>query len=201
MTKLLLPASIILALAACSGTETDRTQSGEIDTALAPASAPETAPAASTSVPAVTDPQIAAIVVAANNVDIEASKLAGSKASDAKVKSFARQMVTDHSAVNKAATVLVTKLGVTPEENATSRQLIEAGTQNRKTLEGKSGKDFDQAYIDNEVSYHQTVLDALDNTLIPNAQNAEVKALLVQTRPAFVAHHKLAQDIQSSLKR
>lgn len=110
-------------------------------------------------------------------------------------------MVTDHSAVNKAATALVTKLGVTPEENATSRQLIEAGTQNLKTLEGKSGKDFVQAYIDNEVSYYQTVLDALDNTLIPNAQNAEVKALLVQTGPAFVAHHKLAQDIQNSLKR
>src|ERR1041384_2083255 len=70
---------------------------------------------------AVTDPQIAAIVVAANTVDIEAGKLAQSKTKNEKVKQFAETMINDHTAVNKSAVELVTKLGVTPEESETSR--------------------------------------------------------------------------------
>ena len=50
------------------------------------------------------------------------------------------------------------------------------------------------------MAYHQAVLDAIDKTLIPNAQNAELKALLVQSRPAFVAHLEHAKQIQASLK-
>jgi putative membrane protein len=63
-----------------------------------------------------------------------------------------------------------------------------------------SGAAFDKAYIDNEVAYHQAVLDAVDKTLIPSASNAELKALLVKVRPAFVAHLEHAKAIQSSLR-
>ena len=51
-----------------------------------------------------------------------------------------------------------------------------------------------------QVEYHQAVLDAVDKTLIPNAQNAELKALLVKVRPAFVAHLELAKKVQAALK-
>jgi putative membrane protein len=67
-----------------------------------------------------TDPQIAAIVVTANQVDIDAGKLAKSKAQSPQVKEFAQRMITDHSAVNKSATELVQKLHVTPETSPTS---------------------------------------------------------------------------------
>jgi putative membrane protein len=50
------------------------------------------------------------------------------------------------------------------------------------------------------VTYHETVLGALDKTLIPNASNAELKALLVKVRPAFVAHLEHAKHIQAQLK-
>jgi putative membrane protein len=43
------------------------------------------------------------------------------------------------------------------------------------------------------------VIDALDKTLIPSAKNAELKALLVKVRPAFVAHLEHAKMIQASL--
>jgi putative membrane protein len=147
-----------------------------------------------------TDPQIAAIVVAANQVDIDAGRLARSHARNAQVKAFARQMITDHSAVNAAAVKLVTRLHVTPEANATSKQLTDGGVANRKALTPLRGAAFDKAYIDNEVAYHQAVLDAIDQTLIPNAKNAELKALLVQTRPAIAAHLAHAKQIQASRK-
>lgn len=149
---------------------------------------------------AVTDPQIAAIVVAANTVDVEAGKLAQSKTKNQKVKEFADSMVRDHTAVNKAAVALVTKLGVTPEENETSRALTASGEKTRARLNGLSGKAFDREYVDNEVAYHKLVLDALDNTLIPGAQNEELKATLVSVRPSFVAHLQHAEHLQVSLR-
>jgi putative membrane protein len=145
------------------------------------------------------DPQIAAIVVTANQVDIDAGKLAKSKSHSAEVKAFAQRMITDHSGVNKSATELVTKLHVTPEPNATSKSLQQGGDDNLSNLKTLSGAAFDKAYIDHEVAYHQAVLDAMDKTLIPSAQNAELKALLVKVRPAFVAHLEHAKKIQAAL--
>jgi len=146
-----------------------------------------------------TDPQIAAIVVTANQVDIDAGKLAESTAHSKEVKAFAQRMVADHSGVNKAAGDLVQKLGVTPEENATSRSLKQGGDDNLAHLKTLKGAAFDRAYIDHEVAYHESVLDALDKTLIPSAQNAELKALLVKVRPAFVAHLEHAKHLQAQL--
>jgi putative membrane protein len=147
------------------------------------------------------DAQIAAIVVTANQVDIDAGKLAESNAMSADVKAFGRQMVTDHTGVNKQATELVTKLGLTPEDNPTAQSLKAGGADNVKALNAMSGAAFDKAYIDHEVAYHQQVLDAVDKTLIPSAQNAELKALLVKVRPAFVAHLEHAKQVQQSLTR
>jgi putative membrane protein len=146
-----------------------------------------------------TDPQIAAIVVTANQVDIDAGKLAESKTQSRDVKAFAQRMVTDHSAVNQAAIDLVHRLNVTPEDNPTSQSLAQGGHANVATLKPLNGTPFDRAYIDHEVAYHVAVLDALDKTLIPNAQNAELKALLVKVRPAFVAHLEHARMMQASL--
>ncbi|HEY2780789.1 MAG TPA: DUF4142 domain-containing protein [Steroidobacteraceae bacterium] len=146
-----------------------------------------------------TDPQIAAIVVTANQVDIDAGKLALTKASSPDVKKFAQLMITDHTGVNKSATELVTKLHVTPESNPTSQSLQKGGDENLANLKKLSGKAFDKAYVDHEVAYHQAVLDAVDTTLIPSAQNAELKALLVKVRPAFVAHLDHAKKLQGEL--
>jgi putative membrane protein len=156
-------------------------------------------PVAGASAQSVTDAQIASIVVTANQVDIDAGKLAKSMASNAEVKKFADQMITDHTGVNKSAVDLVTKLKVTPEDNPTSQSLKAGGEKNLANLKTLKGAAFDKAYVDNEVAYHQAVIDAVDKTLIPSASNAELKALLVKVRPAFVAHLEHAKHIQSSV--
>jgi putative membrane protein len=157
------------------------------------------APASTALAQSPNDAQIASIVVTANQVDIDAGKLAASKTSNADVKTFAQQMVTDHTGVNKQAVELVTRLKVTPEDNATSQSLQTGGDTNVATLKGLSGAAFDKAYIDHEVAYHQQVLDAVDKVLIPSASNADLKALLVKVRPAFVAHLEHAKHVQASL--
>lgn len=148
----------------------------------------------------VTDPEIAAIVVAANGVDAEIGEFAAGRASSAAVQEFARTMVRDHKAVNEQAAALVAKLGVTPAENDVSRKLRADGAAFRTTLSAKSGGEFDRAYIEHEVAYHKAVIDAVDQLLVPSAQNAELKQTLVAVRPALVAHLEHAQHIQTSLK-
>ena len=145
------------------------------------------------------DAQIAAIVVTANQVDIDAGKLAESKGKNKDVKAFGKMMVTDHSGVNKSAKDLVKKLGVKPEDSPTAESLKKGGQENVAHLKTLKGDAFDKAYIEHEVAYHQQVIDAMDKTLIPSAQNAQLKALLVKVRPAFVAHLERAKKIQAEL--
>ncbi len=147
----------------------------------------------------VTDPQIASIVVSANQVDIDAGKLAETTSRNPDVQAFGRLMVEAHAGVNRSAVELVTRLKVTPEDNATSRGLKAGGAQNVAALKKLSGAAFDKAYVDHEVVYHQQVLDAVDKTLIPSAKNADLKALLVKVRPAFVSHLEHARQLQGTL--
>ena len=146
-----------------------------------------------------TDPQIAAIVVTANQVDIDAGKLAKNRTHSKDVRQFAQLMVTDHTAVNKQASALVQRLKVKPEPNDTSAGLKKGGDENMARLKKLKGAAFDKAYVAQEVSYHQTVLDALDKTLIPSAANADLKALLTKVRPAIAAHLEHAKMLQSHL--
>src|SRR5919106_97582 len=91
------------------------------------------------------DAQIAAIVVTANQVDIDAGKLAASRASSPEVKKFGQLMVTDHTGVNKSATELVTKLKVKPEDNPTSQSLKSGGEKNLASLKALRGAEFAKA--------------------------------------------------------
>jgi putative membrane protein len=147
------------------------------------------------------DPQIAGIVVTANQIDVDAGKIAKSRSKNKEVQQFAQQMITDHTAVNKQAAALAKKLGVTPADSDTSKALKRAAADTTKKLKALKGAQFDKAYVDNEVAYHQQVLDAIDKVLVPSAQNAELKALIVKVRPAFIAHLEHAKHLQASLAK
>jgi putative membrane protein len=147
------------------------------------------------------DAQIAHIVVTANQIDIEAGKMAEGKTKNGEVKAFAKQMVTDHTAVNKQASDLAKKLNVTPEDNSTSQSLKTAAAESASKLKSLKGKDFDKAYVDQEVAFHAQVIGAIDQALLPNAKNQELKSLLEKTRPAIQAHLEHAQHIQKTLTK
>lgn len=147
------------------------------------------------------DPQIAGIVVTANTIDINAGKLAKSRTKNKEVSKFAQLMITDHTAVNKQAGALAKKLGVKPADSPTSQSLKAGAAENVKNLKGLKGAAFDKAYVDHEVAYHQAVLDAIDQVLIPNAKNSELKALIVKVRPAIAAHLDHAKMVQADLAK
>lgn len=146
-----------------------------------------------------TDPQIAHIVVTANQVDIDAGHVAAKRGSTRDVRAFGEQMVTDHQAVNQQATALVQRLMVTPEDNPTSADLKKGGDDNLANLKKLKSAKFDKAYVDHEVAYHQSVIEAVDKVLLPSAKNQELKALIEKVRPALVQHLDHAKHLQSKL--
>jgi putative membrane protein len=147
-----------------------------------------------------TDPQIAHIAYTAGVIDITAAKQALSKASNKDVKAFAEDMVRDHEAVNKQALALVKKLNVTPEDNDTSKTLSKNAAAKLDELGKLSGAAYDKAYVANEVAYHKAVNSALDTTLIPSANNAELKSLLQTGLKIFQGHQQHAEHVAAELK-
>ena len=147
------------------------------------------------------DPQIAGIVVTANQIDVDAGKLAKARSRNKEVQQFAQQMITDHTAVNKQAAALVKKLGVKPQDSDTAKSLKKEASANLAGLKKLKGASFDRAYVDHEVAYHEEVLGAIDKVLIPSAQNAELKGLIEKVRPAIDAHLQHARHLQETLAK
>jgi putative membrane protein len=147
-----------------------------------------------------TDPQIAHIAYTAGAIDIEAAQQALQKTQNAQVKEFANEMVRDHTSVNQQALALCKKLGVTPEDNETSKSLVKQADATRAKLAAMSGAAFDKAYAENEVAYHHVVNTTLANTLIPSTTNAELKDLLSTGLKIFQGHEQHAQTLASQMK-
>jgi putative membrane protein len=146
------------------------------------------------------DAQIAHIAYTAGNIDIAQAKQALGKSHNKAVLDFANEMVRDHTAVNDKALALVKKLGVTPQDNPTSASLSAAGKAELGKLSKLSGAAYDKAYVANEVAYHKTVNGALSSTLIPSAQNAELKSLLQTGLKLFEEHQHHAEMLAAKLK-
>jgi putative membrane protein len=142
----------------------------------------------------------AALLLATGTADIKAAKLALGRSKNKEVIAFAKDMVRDHGAVNQKALALVKKLKVTPEDNDTSRSLVQKADEDRATLSKLHGAEFDKAYANNEVAYHKTVNGALETTLIPDASNPELKDLLSTGLKIFQGHEQHAEHLVETLK-
>jgi putative membrane protein len=156
--------------------------------------------AAASAKPAIDDPTIVAIFDAANTWDIEAAQVALKKSQSKDVRSFAQMMAHDHRAVRQMGRDLAKKLKVTPTPPGKDFALYQAHLAAMKTLRAtKRGAAFDKAYIDNEVAFHQAVIDAMTTTLLPATQNAELKQLETTVAPNFQAHLLAAKKLQGEL--
>ena len=145
------------------------------------------------------DAAIAHIAVTANQLDVTAGEQALEKTSNAEVRRFAETMIRDHNGVIQQAAALANRLGVSPRTNATSEALSSGAAEARARLGGLRGAAFDRAYMQNEVAYHEAVINAVEQTLIPNTRNGELKALLQNVLPALRAHLEHARDLRDAL--
>jgi putative membrane protein len=151
--------------------------------------------------PKLSDAEVASVAVVANQIDIDYAEIAKKRSKNEDVLKFAETMKNDHTAVIGQASALVKKLGVTPKDNAVSQKLLADSKKIKSTLNATSGKSFDKAYIDNEVAYHKSVIAAVEDLLIPEAENQELKELLQNVVPALKTHLEHATMLQTKLSK
>ncbi len=145
------------------------------------------------------DPTIVAIFDAANTYDMETGSLAVRKGHSRDVRDFGTMLVRDHRNARAQGRELSKSLKVTPTPPR-DFALAKAHVAAMKSLRAARGKAFDRAFLQHEVDFHNAVIDAVTNTLLPAIQNAQLKDLVTKVAPAFVAHRDRAQSLLNGLK-
>jgi putative membrane protein len=148
---------------------------------------------------AMSDAQIAGVVLSAAATDISQGELALEKSSHPEVRTLARELVEDNTLLDQRTLNLMARLGVEPIPSAESERMIESTTGTTEELAGLRGARFDRAYVIQEVAEHRDLLARIDGLLIPEAESHEVRALLASVRPVVESHLKHAETIAARL--
>lgn len=148
---------------------------------------------------AIPDTQIAKILMTINEGEIDAGKVAKSNAQSKAVKDFATMMVDQHEKNSLETKELAKRHKINPEDNDTAKMLYEETKNSNRDLKRSGKADFDRAYLKQQITMHEKALSTLDDTLIPSAQNREIKAHLEKTRTAVSQHLQHAKDLQTKL--
>jgi putative membrane protein len=123
--------------------------------------------------------------------EIQSSQLAQTKAADAGVKSFAAQMVTDHTATSTDLKGLVSGGKV-------KAQIPAAMDSSHKSkldkLQKLNGADFDKQYVSDQQSAHKTAVSLFER-YSKGGSNADLKAFAGKYLPKLQGHLKMAQDL------
>jgi putative membrane protein len=148
---------------------------------------------------ALSDANIVFILDNANMLDSAAGSIAATKGTAADVRDFGKMMMRDHHSLRQQGQDLAKKLAVTPEAPANDDSKAQYDKTMSTLNSAAKGKDFDKAYIDNEVTYHAAVLQTA-TTAMGAAQNAELKNLIQKAAPLIQAHYDRAKAIQTKMQ-
>jgi len=146
------------------------------------------------------DSQVAMIVSTVDSGEIEQAQLAQSRAKNARVQSFAQQMIQDHTSSKSKGGQLMQQAGLMPEASDTSRTLESQGMQTLQELKNADAASFDATYMRAQVKQHRDVLNMLTDQLIPVAKNSDLKSQLVTMRSLVQHHLEMAMGIQQELQ-
>lgn len=142
--------------------------------------------------------QVFALFDEANTTDIWTARVAMARAQNPAVKELAAMVIADHEAVQQMARDLAKKVRITAAPPASDESAGMLATS-IKSLQGKSGAEFDRAYLTHELAFHTAAIDAVKNTLLPSAKNEELKALLSKVLGGFEHHLAETRTVAATL--
>ncbi|MFD1187104.1 DUF4142 domain-containing protein [Pontibacter rugosus] len=128
-----------------------------------------------------------------NMLEIQAGQLAQQKGQMQEVKDYGQMMVTDHQkASDKMMQLAQQKNVVLPDS------MSQAHMDKMQELRDKTGRDFDQAYMDLMVSSHEETISLFEDAS-NNLEDAEVKSFASSTLPTLRQHLDRAKQIQTNV--
>lgn len=148
---------------------------------------------------AVTDANIGSFAQTYNTGAVQISQLAVTRSTNPAVRSFAQMLAQDHNAANQELAKILSSQRIQPAPSSMTQEVQNFNSQAMASLQTRSGADFDRAYLDSEISEHQWVISQLDNVLIPQAKDKELRNYLKAGRTLEAKHLQEAQQLRSSL--
>lgn len=145
------------------------------------------------------DAEVLGVVLTANEGEVQMAEQAIKKAKSKEAKDFAMMMKTHHTQGATKTKSVATKTKLAQKDSDLSSFLKTDTEKTLKDLQNKEGADFDKAYMDSQLAAHKAVLAAIDNRLVPSAQNADVKSLVTETRKTVADHITKAEDVQKKV--
>jgi putative membrane protein len=158
--------------------------------------------ASSSAVPAaqqLTDGNIVAIVLAANNTDLNYARLVPARTRAPEVKAFADRMTTDHTLLSARVSEIALRHDISARDNAVSLGFRDHSAARRDVLRELHGATFDSVYVANEIEYHQELLAAIDAALVPNARTPELREFVISLKPPVAAHLAHAEQMRATI--
>jgi len=132
----------------------------------------------------------------ANKDDLEGGRLAQERGGSMAVKTYGRQMETDHMQMLADLEQAAKRLNVLPVMGPETQPLIQDHAKAVETLQAASGKQFDQLYLSHEIEMHTRVLQTAAS-LVRQTGNPALKEMVANARPLLEAHLKAAQTLMA----
>jgi putative membrane protein len=135
----------------------------------------------------------------ANTTEIQLSTVASRQATSPRVKQIARKLIADHTRNREQVLALAQRvnLTLTPARGASVSAADSAAMP--ADLQGKTGADFDRAFIEHEIRDHQSNIQKIQNQLLPASQDQQLKDYLQKTVTEMQGHLGSLQEVQQQL--
>ena len=183
---------------ACAGSHSDADRANNsADTTGAQIAAGEVAPSSHSTATALTDANVLGQLAEANQAEIAVGQMALQRTRSSDVRSFARQMISDHTRMLNAGKAVADSLAVTPSPPSPD-SLPQKADQETQTLSALTGMAFDKAYMDAQVADHRMVL-ALLGKLAAAARDPRLQSLIAGAQPTVQQHLDRAQALDAKV--
>ena len=140
--------------------------------------------------------ELLGFINAMNDAEVEMGEMARPKATDAEVRAFAQRIVADHRALKTEVATSGRELNLTPAAPDDDDDLREDHEEGMRDLREKAqGREFDEAFLEHEISMHRKALGQIEDALEDN-RNPELRSLLEKARAGIRAHLQTAEQLE-----
>jgi putative membrane protein len=188
-------AALAFAAAAC---DRGRVATTDTTTTTAAGEAVPSADSVGGNLTTMSDANLVSVLETANAGEVEYSQVAVERATDSRVREYARMMVREHGMMRDSVTGLAQRLGVTAVAPEKVNDLRENLRKDLEDLRAKNGADFDKEFMAEQVDMHQETLDLLED-LDDDTNTADLQRTIEAAKVKVRAHLERAKEIKDAI--
>jgi putative membrane protein len=142
-------------------------------------------------------------LTALNTSAIELARLAREHANSPRVRSYADDVIRDHTEAQSRVDELARSESITPSAQEASTRVRTEASSTRGRLESMSGEAFDRAYVDSEIQMHRRALDVIDDRLMATGggEDSAYRELVRSFRTTITQELTRANALRGELSR